>query len=272
LPPRRQLRAPPKGLCMPLPTFVIAGAQKCGTSTLVAPLRRHPEVHMARPKEVHFFDRKLDRGLEWYAHQFTPRARQRQFGESSPTYLYDERACEAMCRMLPQAKIVVILRDPVQRAYSHFWHSRRLGFDKVERFEDALALEPERLAGGTHIDRMRFSYVDRGHYVEQLTRLEAAAGRDRLHVMLLDDLATDWTTACEGLFGFLGVAPEFASSIKRRWTNKYRVREQPGGEARVVAYPPLPAETRARLVEHFWPWNDRLAAWLGRDLSAWNKF
>lgn len=257
---------------MPLPTFVIAGAQKCGTSTLVATLRRHPQIHMARPKELHFFDRarNRDKGLEWYAEQFTPKGKQVQWGEASPTYIYEDIARQTMCEWLPDAKFVVILRDPAKRAYSHFWHSKRLGFDDVETFEEALDLEPERMATDDRRFHMRFSYLDRGHYIEQLEDLTARHDRAKTHVMLLDDLGNDRIPTLEALMDFLEVDPSYATSIKEQWTNKYRVAEKPGGEQKVVAYPPLPPETRARMVEHFKPWNDRLAEWLGRDLSAWN--
>lgn len=253
---------------MPLPTFVIAGAQKCGTSTLVATLRRHPQVHMAKPKELHFFDRKRDEGLEWYAEQFTPKGKQIAWGEASPTYVYEDVARQAMCDGLPDAQFVVILRDPAKRAYSHFWHSQRLDFETVETFEEALDLEPERMASPERRDRMRFSYLDRGHYIEQIEDLVARHDRDKVHVMLLDDLGNDRVPTLEKLMNFIGVDPAYASSIKEQHTNKYRVGER--GNQKVVSYPPMPPETRARLVEHFRPWNDRLGEWLGRDLSAWN--
>jgi hypothetical protein len=118
---------------------------------------------------------------------------------------------------------------------------------------------------------MRFSYLDRGHYVEQLEDLTARHDRDKTHVMLLDDLGNDRVPTLERLMEFLEIDPSYAASIKEQWTNKYRVAEAPGAKATVVAYPPLPPETRERMVEHFRPWNDRLAEWLGRDLSAWNK-
>lgn len=254
---------------MPLPTFVIAGAQKCGTSTLVATLRRHPEVHMARPKELHFFDRKRDQGLEWYAEQFTPKNQQIAWGEASPTYIYDDAARQAMCEGLPDGRIVVILRDPAKRAYSHFWHSKRLDFENVETFEEALDLEPERMASGERRDKMRFSYMDRGHYIEQVEDLVARHDPAKVHVMLLDDLGGDRVPTLEKLMAFIGVDPSYASKIKPQHTNKYRVGEK--GNQTVVSYPPMAPETRARLIEHFQPWNDRLAAWLGRDLSAWDK-
>lgn len=253
---------------MPLPTFVIAGAQKCGTSSLVATLRRHPQVHMSRPKELHYFDRNRDKGLDHYASLFEPKGKQIAWGEASPTYIYEEVSRHAMCDGLPDAKFVVILRDPAKRAYSHFWHSKRLDFETVETFEEALDLEPERMQSDDRRHRMRFSYMDRGHYVDQVSDLVDRHGADKVQVLLLDDLASDRVPTLERLMTFIGVDPSHASTIKEQHTNKYRVGER--GNQTVVSYPPMPTETRARLVEHFQPWNDRLAAWLGRDLSAWN--
>lgn len=256
---------------MPLPTFVIAGAQKCGTSSLLATLRRHPEVVVSRPKELHYFDRLHRRhDLAWYAEQFTPRPRHRAWGEATPSYLYEAAARERLCAELPETRIVVILRDPAKRAYSHYWHSRRLGFEDIEVFEDALAAEPERLASGERPPMIRFSYVDRGHYVDQVGDLFERHGRDRTHVMLLDDLSGEARVpALERLFAFLGVDTAPAATIEEQWTNRYRVTE--GDQVKVVQYPPIERETRARLVEHFAPWNERLGDLLGRDLAAWNR-
>ena len=97
---------------MPLPTLVIAGAQKCGTSTLHGLLRDHPQVFMSRPKEVHFFDRHWTRGLDWYSSQFTPARAHVHAGESTPLYTYDAEARQRMVETLPRASIIVVLRDP----------------------------------------------------------------------------------------------------------------------------------------------------------------
>lgn len=256
---------------MPLPTFVIAGAQKCGTSSLLATLRRHPEVVVSRPKELHYFDRLFRKhDLDWYAEQFAPRKRHLAWGEATPSYLYETAARERLCATLPDTGIVAILRDPAKRAYSHYWHSRRLGFEHIEVFEDALDAEADRLASGERSDMIRFSYLDRGHYIDQISDLFERHGRDKVHVMLLDDLSGDARIpALEGLFGFLGVDTAPAHTIEEQWTNRYRVAE--GDAVKVVAYPPIAPETRARLVEHFQPWNDRLGDLLGRDLAAWNR-
>ena len=101
---------------MPLPTFVIVGAQKCGTSTLAATLRRHPQVFMSRPKELHYFDRQYAEGLEWYERQFTPREGQIAWGEATPVYMYDPEARSRLSEALPATTVVVTLRDPTKRA------------------------------------------------------------------------------------------------------------------------------------------------------------
>lgn len=256
------------GRSVPLPTFVIVGAQKCGTSTLTATLRRHPQVFMARPKELHFFTRRFDQGIESYAASFTPKPRHRAWGETTPLYLYDAAARHRMCSTLPEAKLVVILRDPVKRAYSHYWHARRTGNETRETFEQGLAAEPERLAHGTWRQRMQLSYVDRGHYVDQLESLTSLHPRSLIHVVLLDDLINDRERTLRALFEFLDVDPSNAETIEEKWTNRYRVRS-PAGKTVPVAYPPMASGTRDHLADHFRPHNEKLATWLGRDLSAW---
>ena len=255
---------------MPLPTLVIAGAQKCGTSSLSATLRQHPEIFMSKPKELHFFDRRFKKGLGHYASHFVDGADHPHRGEATPVYMYDPEARRRMAETLPDAKIVVILRDPVQRAYSHFWHERRLGREDMTTFEEALAVEAERRVNGTRLDRMKYSYVDRGRYLDQILSLAEGHGRDNVHVMLLEDLTQERLPTLRELLTFLDVDPAPAESVPERWTNRYRVATD-DGKMQALAYPPIAPETRERLVEEFREPNDRLAAWLGRDLSAWNK-
>ncbi len=255
-----------------LPNMVIVGAQKCGTTTLTGLLRRHPQVRMSRPKELHFFDWHFDRGLEWYAEQFRPRRprqrRQHVVGEATPSYLYLEQARERLTRTLPEARLVAILRDPARRAYSHYWHERRLGNEPLETFEEALDREPERLAAGGRT-RQRHSYVDRGHYLDQILPLVEAQGRERIHVMLLDDLVTDRDCALRGLADSLGIDAAPFTEVGEVWQNRSDDVSREGA-ARQERYPPMNPATRARLVEEYRESNARLAEWLGRALpSAW---
>lgn len=254
---------------MSLPTFVIPGAQKCGTSSLAATLRRHPEVFVTAEKELHYFDRDDREGLDSYAEHFTPGPQHRTWGEATPAYLYDAEARRRMCEALPETRMIVILRDPVKRAYSHFWHSRRISMERLD-FEAAIEAEPERLARGNPQAWRHKSYVDRGHYIEQLEALTALHDPDLVHVMLFEDLTGDRVPALRRVFEFLGVDTGPAETIEEQWKNPAQVKQDDGTKVRAT-YPPMDPDTRKRLVEHFRPYNDRLAKWLGRDLSTWNE-
>ena len=133
---------------MPLPTVLIAGAQRCGTSTLTSYLRRHPRIFMAKPKELHFFDMHYDKGMDWYAEFFTPKERHIVLGEATPIYMFDPVARERIAHHLPDIKLIVSLRDPTKRAYSQFFHAKRNDKEDLESFEEALDLEPARLSSG----------------------------------------------------------------------------------------------------------------------------
>jgi hypothetical protein len=255
---------------MPLPTFVIAGAQKCGTSSLSATLRRHPAFFMATPKELHFFDRHFDRGVSWYEDQFNPAPRHRQLGEATPSYLYDADARARLGATLPGCKFVVILRDPVKRAYSHYWHTHRRGQEN-QPFEKALELEPKRLAEGTRAQRARFSYTDRGHYVDQLADLAAHHDRSLIHVLLLEDLIAERMATLERLMTFLGANPAPLAKVGEVHTNRYRVTNETSGRKEVATYPPMEEATKKQLAAEFSDSTHRLAEWLGRDLSIWSS-
>lgn len=253
-----------------LPTFVIAGAQKCGTTSLADTLRQHPGIHLSKRKEIHFFDRHFERGLDWYESQFTPKPHHVQVGEATPAYMYDPAARERLTRSLPEARLVVILRNPVDRAYSHYWHKRRLGDETLASFEEAIAAEPQRRARKGVRKRIGFAYVDRGHYVDQIADLITRQGEERVHVMLLDDLVRDRVGTLRELLAFLEVDTGPAETLEVRRRNPYRVTTSEG-TTESVDYSPMSPETRARLTEVYAESNARLAELLGRDLSAWQQ-
>lgn len=178
------------------PAFVIAGAQKAGTTYLYQELCAHPHVLPALTKEIHYFDGNYGKGLDWYLGFFPPASKLalgRISGEASPDYLVHPLAAERIARDLPETKVIVLLRDPVKRAFSQFLHERRLGYEPVSSFQEALDLEPERLAG--EVERCEndptyvsyalshYSYRLRGCYLPQLERFHAALGPERLMVM-----------------------------------------------------------------------------------------
>lgn len=250
-------------------------------------LRKHPQVHMSRTKELHYFDRHFDRGPAWYSEQFEPRRRHKQVGETTPAYMYKPRARTRLIESLPDARIVMILRNPVDRAYSHYWHDlRRLEQERHSRtvpatFEEAIARElpelPERSgvpasmtpeAGSAAVASRRDSYVGRGEYMDQIEPFLAAYGPARVHVMLLDDLIADRTASLRALLGFLRVSKRPAETIQEVHANRYR-RPDDSGKVKPAKYVPMQEDTRAVLAEHYRPYNERLATWLGRDLSHW---
>jgi hypothetical protein len=265
---------------VPLPTFVIVGAQKSGTSSLHRTLRDHPQLHMSSNKELHFFDRQFDRGLEWYAEQFAPEPGQTQLGETTPAYMYKPSARQHLVESLPDARIVMILRNPADRAYSHYWHDVRqkeLGRRTrpvADSFEAALAEErPDLFASlvpGTEVPGVekRDSYVGRGEYIDQIEPFIDAYGEDRVLILLLEDLVSDRTGTLRRLFRFLDVSEEPAAVIQEVHVNKHKQADEEG-KMRAAAYPPMRSDTRAALTGHFRPFNERLAKLLDRDLGHW---
>ncbi|SFH87596.1 sulfotransferase family protein [Planctomicrobium piriforme] len=172
-----------------LPDLLIAGTVKGGTTSLHFYLSQHPLVHSGLRKEVHYFDKSYHRGERWYRKHFT-----RQPGgivlDSTPNYIYFEGACERILKLMPTVKIVLLLRDPVYRAFSHFQHSCRRKFEG-RSFDDAVrqdmhdfkklgAFGDDSLENGFH------SYVRRGVYAPQVKRLQAAFG-DQLLVFRSKD-------------------------------------------------------------------------------------
>ena len=243
----------------PLPDFLILGAQKAGTTALYAYLRWHPQITGPSFKEVSFFDRHYARGERWYrAH--LPIRRGGIAGEASPSYLFHPLAPERVARMLPDVRLIALLREPVGRAFSHYQHEVALGRESLS-FEDAVAQESERMQG--EVERMlrepeyfshawwNYTYLARGRYAEQLERWFAAFPREQLLVLLTDELAADTSGTYGRVLDFLGVEPHALESFPRIFEREY-------GE--------MEPATRAALRREFAEPNRRLAELLGRDL------
>ena len=130
---------------MRLPDFLGIGTQKGGTTYLHRLLQQHSQVFLAHPKEVHYFSLHQNRGLDWYADHFAEASIEQHCGEVTPYYLFHSLAAERIQAAIPSVKLIVLLRDPVERALSQYFHSRRLGLETLE-LEAAFAAESERLA------------------------------------------------------------------------------------------------------------------------------
>ncbi|HEY7431962.1 MAG TPA: sulfotransferase domain-containing protein [Streptosporangiaceae bacterium] len=251
----------------PRPGFILAGAQRCGTTSLFRALLAHPQV--VRPtfhKGINYFDLNYYRGERWYRGHFpvTAGARRRAAGYGSPAvfeasgyYLYHPFAAERIARDLPGVKLVVMLRDPVERAFSAYKHERARGYE-TEDFERALELEDARLAG--EIDRMRddlryesfphrhHSYRHRGQYAEQLARLLEHVPASQLHVIESESFFASPAVEYQRLVEFLRLAAFQPATFDR-----YNARPGAG----------LADTTRRALAEHYRPHDERLAALLG---------
>lgn len=163
------------------PDFLIIGGQRCGTTTLFFYLHQHPDLYLPIGKEVHFFDLNYDLGIEWYQRLFTVDQGQnaRYRGEATPYYLFHPVVPQRIAMHIPGIKLIALLRNPVDRAYSHFLHSKRMNLEPLESFEEAIALEFDRindgkrkltsgLIGESNTYR-NFSYLSRGFYYEQIS-------------------------------------------------------------------------------------------------------
>lgn len=272
-----------------LPNFAVIGGARCGSTSLYHYLRPHPEVFLPRRKELHFFDYDFERGLDWYRRYFSGVDGEVAIGDVTPNYMYYPPSIERMASVIPDARLVAILRNPVDRAHSHYWMNRRQGKERLS-FPEALNAEEERLATGDRT-ATRFAYVDRGRYLVQLERVCRHYPRERLLVLLFDDLRADPVGTYRRLCAFLGVdgtvvpdtvggtfnaPPEFRSLAARRMTLRLKNRRL-GILARAlgrlnerrVPYPAMEPAIRRRLVERFEPEIRALCVWLDRDVSGW---
>lgn len=263
-----------------LPDFLIIGAKKAGTSSLMNWLAFHPAVARMFPaaqrlKSPHYFDVNYWRGERWYRSHFASRgARRRQSGvararvvtgEASPYYLFHPAAPSRVARDLPAVRVIVLLRDPVARAYSNYWDRRASGHESLATFEQALAAEPERMASvdtARLLDDPRYysshhdnhSYLARGRYLQHLQGWLDVVPAERLLIVRAESMFTDPGAWFGEVQRFLAIPrqPPVGGSLRR-----YNQRSQP----------PMRAETRAWLSEYYRPHNEALAHALGTDMG-----
>ncbi len=244
-----------------LPDAMIIGAMKAGTSSLHYYLTQHPQVIAPLRKEVHYFDLNFGRGEAWYRANFGRAGHGGVNIDSSPYYLFHPQVPERAHALVPDARLIVLLRDPVRRAYSHYWHERDKGREPLS-FEDAIAAEPdrigrdhERLASG-EIGRsaahQHFSYLARGRYAEQLERWLRVYPREQLLVLRFEDLASDPLPVLNRSLAYLGLPAMQDARLEPRNTRKYA---------------PIAPATDERLREYFRPHDAALEALLGERPS-----
>jgi hypothetical protein len=258
-----------------LPGFLIVGAQRCGTTSMYRTLSQHPAVLKAvLHKGVHYFDLNYGRGQNWYRAHFPLAARARrvrvstgitpQTFESSPYYMFHPLAGQRIAADLPGVQLLVLVRDPVERAYSAHAHELARGYEN-EPFERALELEADRIRGEaarivadpgylSH-SLQHQAYRTRGEYADQLDRLEKIFGADRIHVVDSGDFFANPEPVYDSVLDFLGLPHRGYPAFERH-------------NARPRA--PMPAARRAALAEHFLPFDERLERWIGA-VPSWHR-
>jgi hypothetical protein len=296
---------------MPRPDFFLVGTFKGGTTALYEGLRRHPQIYMPFHKEPLYFGDDLTRRYGRmseadYLRLFKDAKPGQRVGEASSWYLYSTSAAREIKAFSPDAQILVILRNPVDVMYAQHNQLIYNVIEDLPSFEDALAAEPDRRAGRRlppgPINLENLYYRHSVHFAEQLERYFEVFGRDKVHVMLYDDLRRDPEAVVRGVLEFLGldaslaVAPPKANESRkvrsplvqrlifapklllplapllRRFAFVRAVRTrmlEMNSEAK--PRPPMDPALRRELTLEFTPEIERLAALIGRDLSAWTQ-
>jgi Sulfotransferase domain len=278
------------------PNFIVIGPGKCGTSWLFKVLESHSQVAISSAKETLFFESEFERGLAWYQkffrHAENAHPRPLAIGEISNTYIFSPEAARRIAETFPQVRLLSTIRDPIDRAFSHFLFERRNG-SVGDDFEEALQSRPD--------------FISRGLYYRHLQPYFERFDSDHLKVFIYDDMVADIETYATNLFNYLGVNPNGgdheivhqrvlgASQARNQWVARCAVAAGRGvrslGFPELVTKlkgswlskalfrpldrnnkPTLDPQMRLRLQEYFRDDLTRLSEKLNRDLvSMWLK-
>ncbi|MFQ5493547.1 MAG: sulfotransferase domain-containing protein [Candidatus Dojkabacteria bacterium] len=248
-----------------LPGYLIIGTQKGGTSSLQQQyLTQHPDVLRPTTKEVHYFDLNFERGSKWYRSHFPVGALvgNKITGEATPYYLYHPLVPERTHQLLPDVKIIVVLRDPVSRAFSHYNMSVRQK-NETEDFEEAIELEEARINNKekkltlgeiSYSSEHQFhSYIARGRYAQQLERWFKYYPREQFLITTSDRLKAEPEQVASEIFEFLGLKPYRIDKGRKRNVGEYKSKLDP--------------KIKNKLHEYFAPHNKRLEELIQKKLN-----
>jgi hypothetical protein len=248
-----------------LPDFLILGVQKGGTTSLFRYLQQHPNIATVYKKEVKYFDCNYSKGLDWYRSHFPFREEMdrsyRVSGEASPNYIFHPQAAERARETLPNARLILLLRDPVARALSHYHGNRRKGREKLS-FVEAIESETGRLAGEKEkiladprypmFKYLHFSYLSRGVYVEQIRNWFACFPREQMLILRSEDFFENPAAVFQRVSSFLEL-PDW--ELKGFQIYNYG------------SYGSMDPEIEKRLRSYFHPLNQELYDYLGVDFG-----
>ena len=254
-----------------LPDFIIIGASRSGTTSLYEYLNQHPCIMRGVGKEVHYFDKEFHKGLNWYKSFFPTKRKKSKLeekqkmkcitGESTPRYLFHHHAPKRVLDLLPNVKLIVILRNPIDRAYARYLQQVSVGLEDLS-FEDAIKEEENRITDDMEkmkndenfysVNFYQKSYATMGIYVNQLERWFEYFSREQFLILKSEDLKLNPSKVYNQTIKFLGLPKHELNSFK-----SYRMRK----------YPPLNGTIRKQLSDYFKPYNEKLYELLGRDFK-----
>lgn len=265
-------------------TFLMVGCQRCGSTWLYEALKEHPEIYLPKAKQTHYFDESHENGMDWYlAHFEELGANHKAIGEVATSYCLPD-VIPRVAGDLPDVKIIMAMRNPVERAYS-FYRSRAPHED-WKNFQDALDKDPE--------------IISRGQYIDQIEVLLKSFDQNQILFLFYDDLKTDERSYLRQVYTFLGVNPTFqpkvignplraamfprlrrfllemgltpvVNLVNKSWVGDGIRRTLKKKKGRNRAPERIPEKIRQELSLHFAPFNNRLAEYLQRDLGSWDK-
>jgi len=253
-----------------MPDFLIIGGQKCGTTALYRYLGNHPNIVPAFYKEPHYFSTNFGQGVAWYKAFFPTLIIKRisafwghslVSGEATPYYFFYPHTPKRVSQIVPQIKIILLLRNPVDRAYSHYNHNVRKDLEALT-FEEAIEIESDRLYGEIEkiqenenylsYNHLHFSYLSRGKYIEQLEAWMQHFSEEQMLILKTEDFKDETRAVLNRVFTFLGL-PERSLNTSRKFN--------------VHSYQPMDTKTREYLTNYFSSHNKSLADRLGTNID-----
>lgn len=286
-----------------LPNFLIPGVPKAGTTSMYHYLSNHPEIFMSPKKELWFFSRddNFARGISWYESHFKDYCSEKAVGEASPNYLYFEKAIRRISFIIPDVKLIIMLRNPVDRAYSHYWHNVKKNQETLN-FAEAIDEEEYRIKNSD--DAMhRYGYLHHGLYYDQIERALNYFKKRQMKIILFEEFIKEKRKILREIFHFLNVREDVEipnidnrfnigqsqkfkslrrvlekdSTLKRFYKRLFPIRVR----KRVLegllqanlkkGYPHIEEKLMKSMAEYFVSPNKKLADLLGIDLVCWNQ-
>ncbi|MFB2973606.1 sulfotransferase [Aerosakkonema sp. BLCC-F183] len=271
------------------PDFLIIGTQRGGTTSMYGYINQHPQVVPAQRKEVHFFDFNFHKGADWYREQFAKFAKsvdrktaqqdvvevekaENNFingfitGEASPYYLFHPLVPQRVYDLFPEIKLIVLLRNPVARVISHYYHEVKLGFENLS-LEDAIAEEEFRLKGELEkilsretyysFNHQHYTYLSRGIYIEQIANWMSFFPKEQFLILKSEDFYNDPQAILHQVFEFLSLRPHKLNKYDKWNTADYDIED-------------VSEATHHQLKQYFQPYNRKLSEYLGRNFD-WDR-